>query len=104
MTATDATDAAAAAQEQTLSAIRTTQETIVTFLKPFAAMAEPIFDATSGLPFADLLPSPKTAVEQWYGFAADALAAQKDFSLSLLGLIPGAETPAPARKAATKAA
>ena len=104
MSATDATAATAAAQEQTLSAIRTTQETIVSFLKPFAAMAEPIFDATSGLPFADLLPSPKTAVEQWYGFAADALAAQKDFSLSLLGLIPGAESPVPGRKAATKAA
>jgi hypothetical protein len=98
------TDATAAAQEQTLSAIRTAQENFVSFIKPFAAMVEPIFDATSGLPFADLLPSPKTAVEQWYGFAADALAAQKDFSLSLLGLIPGAETAAPARKATTKAA
>jgi hypothetical protein len=90
--AIDATDATAAAQEQALSAIRTTQETIVTFLKPFAALAEPIFDATNALPFAELLPSPTAAVEQWYGFVADALEAQKEFSLSLLGLIPG--TPA----------
>jgi hypothetical protein len=100
----NATEATAAAQEQTLSAVRATQETIVTFLKPFAALAEPIFGAASGLPFADRLPSPTSAVEQWYGFAADALAAQKEFSLSLVGLLPAGSTPAPAPKAPTKAA
>ncbi len=88
MNATDAADAAAAAQEQALAAIRTTQETIVTFLEPFAALVEPIFDATSALPFAELLPSPTAAIEQWYGFAANALAAQKEFSLLLAGLLP----------------
>ncbi len=98
------TDATAAAQEQALSAVRATQETIVTFLKPFASLAEPLFDATSGLPFADRLPSPLTAVEQWYGFAAEALTAQKDFSLSLIGLLPGTPAPAPVAKATTKAA
>jgi hypothetical protein len=92
----NATEATAAAQEQALSAIRTTQETIVSFLKPFAALAEPVFDTANALPFAELLPSPKEAVEQWYGFASDALAAQKEFSLSLLGLIPSGPTAAPA--------
>jgi hypothetical protein len=102
----NASEATAAAQEQTLSAIRTTQENILTFLKPFAAITEPIFDTANALPFAELLPSPKEAVEQWYGFVAEALAAQKDFSLSLLGLIPGtpASQPAPAAKAAGKVA
>jgi hypothetical protein len=101
----NATEATAAAQEQALSAIRTTQETIVTFLKPFAAMTEPIFDSAAALPFAELLPSPKEAVEQWFGFAADALAVQKEFSLSLLGLVPGsAPASAPAAKAAGKVA
>ncbi len=102
----NATEATAAAQEQTISALRTTQENIVTFLKPFAAITEPIFDTASALPFSDLLPSPKEAVEQWYGFVTEALAAQKEFSLSLLGLIPGnpASTPAPASKATGKVA
>ena len=35
---------AAVAQEQTLTALRTTQESIISFLKPFAAITEPIFD------------------------------------------------------------
>ena len=100
----NATEATAAAQEQTLSAIRTTQENIISFLKPFAAITEPIFDTANALPFAEFLPSPKEAVEQWYGFAVEALAAQKDFSLSLLGLIPGSPAPAPAAKAAGKVA
>ena len=46
----NATEATVAAQEQALSAVRATQETVVTFLKPFAALAEPLFDATSGAP------------------------------------------------------
>jgi hypothetical protein len=91
----NATEATAAAQEQALSAIRTTQENIVSFLKPFVAMAEPVFETANAMPFAELLPSPKEAVEQWYGFASDALAAQKEFSLSLLALIPGSPAPAP---------
>ncbi len=99
----NATEATAAAQEQALSAVRATQETIVTFLKPFASLAEPMFDAANGLPFADRLPTPSAAVEQWYGFAADALAAQREFSLSLIGLLPGTPAPAPAPRA-TKAA
>ena len=99
----NATDAAAAAQEQALSAVRSTQETVIGLLKPFAALAEPLFDATSALPFADRLLSPVAAVEQWYGFAADALAAQKDFSLSLIGLLPSLP-PASVAKATTKAA
>ena len=49
----NATEATVAAQEQALSAVRATQETIVTFLKPFASLAEPMFDAANGLPFAD---------------------------------------------------
>jgi hypothetical protein len=103
----NATEATAAAQEQTLSALRTTQENIVTFLKPFAAITEPIFDTANALPFSELIPSPQEAVEQWFSFAAEALAAQKEFSLSLLGLIPGskaqAQAPAPAAKTAGKA-
>jgi hypothetical protein len=78
---------AATAQEQALSAIRTAQEAVVTALKPFAALSEPIFD-NARVPFADRLPSATQAVEQWYDFAADALAAQKEFSLSLIGLLP----------------
>ena len=102
----NATEATAAAQEQTLSAIRTTQENIVSFLKPFAAVTEPIFDTANALPFSEFIPSPQEAVEQWFSFAADALAAQKEFSMSLLGLIPGSQaqaTATPAAKAAGKA-
>jgi hypothetical protein len=77
----------ATAQEQTLSAIRTAQEAVVTALKPVVALSEPLFD-NARVPFADRLPSPTEAVEQWYGFAADALASQKEFSLSLIGLLP----------------
>ncbi len=97
----NATEATAAAQEQTLSALRTAQENIVSLLKPFAAVTEPIFDTANALPFAELIPSPQEAVEQWFSFAADALAAQKEFSMSLLGLIPGSQaTATPAAKAA----
>src|SRR6516165_4653128 len=77
----------ATAQEQALSAIRTAQEAVVTALKPVAALSEPWLD-NARVPFADRLPSPTEAVEQWYDFAADALAVQKDFSLSLIGLLP----------------
>ncbi len=99
------TEATVAAQEQALSAVRATQETVVTFLKPFAALAEPLFDATSALPFADKLPSPTTGVEQWYTFATDALAVQKDFALALIGLLPSSPAPSPApRTTTTKAA
>lgn len=77
----------ATAQEQALTAVRTAQEAVVTALKPFAALSEPLFDNVR-VPFADRLPTPSESVEQWYGFAADALAVQKDFSLSLIGLLP----------------
>jgi hypothetical protein len=81
----------ATAQEQALSAVRTAQEAVVTALKPFASLTEPLFDNVR-VPFVDQLPSPSETVEQWYGFAADALAAQKDFSLSLIGLLPRTST------------
>jgi hypothetical protein len=77
----------ATAQEQALTAVRTAQEAVVTALKPFAAVSEPLFDNVR-VPFAKRFPTPSEAVEQWYGFAADALAVQKDFSLSLVGLLP----------------
>jgi hypothetical protein len=83
------------AQEQALSAIRTAQEAVVTALKPVAALSEPWLD-NARVPFADRLPSPAQAVEQWYGFAADALAVQKEFSLSLIGLLPKSSSRQPA--------
>jgi hypothetical protein len=75
------------AQEQALSALRTAQEAVVTVLKPFAALSQPLFD-NARVPFADQLPTPAEAIEQWYDFAGEALAAQKEFSLSLAGLWP----------------
>ena len=50
------TDATAAAQEQALSAVRATQETIVTFLKPFASLAEPLSTPPAGCPSPTAFP------------------------------------------------
>ncbi len=81
------------AQEQALSVLRTAQDAMLTALKPFAALTQPLFDNTR-VPFADRLPSPSDAVEQWYDFAGAALAAQKEFSLSLADLLPNSSTSA----------
>lgn len=92
------TENTAKVQEQVISAIQATQETVLSAIKPFVALAEPAVDAAATLPFADQLPAPGEVVAQWYDFAAQILSTQKDFALSLAGLVGATPSTKPATK------
>lgn len=79
-----ATEYAQTAQEQTLSAIRQSQEAIVEAVRNWANAVEKTLPETPSLPFAEELPTPQEIVQTSFGFAEQLLKAQRDFAESIL--------------------
>jgi hypothetical protein len=78
------TEYAQAAQEQTLKSIRETQQAIVEAVRTWADSIEKTTPATSALPFAEELPSPKEILQTSFGFAEQLLKAQREFTENVL--------------------
>jgi hypothetical protein len=91
---TTLTDYTQAAQEQTLKAIRESQQAVIEVVRTWANAVEKAIPETPVVPFADELPTPEQIVKTSFGFAEQLLKAQRDFAESLVA----AATPVLAKK------
>jgi hypothetical protein len=72
------------AQEQTLAAIRQSQQLVVEAVKAWSETVEKAVPKVPQLPFAEELPTPKQLVDQGFGFAEQLLKAQREFAEQVL--------------------
>ena len=72
------------AQEQTLAAIRQSQQAVVEAVQAGAQAVEKIVPETPSLPFTDELPSAKQLVQTSFDFTEQLLKAQREFAESVL--------------------
>jgi len=79
-----ATEYAQQAQEQTLSAIRQSQQAVVEAVHAWAQAVEKTVPETPSLPFASELPSPQQIVHQSFDFAEQLLKVQREFAENLI--------------------
>jgi hypothetical protein len=93
---TKTTDYSQAAQEQTLAAIRQSQQAVVEAVRTWANAVEKTLPDTPAVPFADQLPTPQEIVQTSFEFAEQLLKAQRDFAESVLAAAaPVLEKPEP---------
>jgi hypothetical protein len=82
---TTVTEVAQAAQEQTLKALRQSQQAVVQVVRAWASAVEKAIPETSpALPFADKLPTAEEIVETSFGFAEELLKAQREFAENIV--------------------
>ena len=91
---TTLTDYTQAAQEQTLKAIRQSQQGVVEAVRTWATAVEKAMPETPAVPFADKLPKPEQILKTSFEFAEQLLKAQREFAENLLA----AATPALKKK------
>ena len=81
-------------QEQFLSAIRESQETVIDAIKAWAGTVQSVTPKIPSVPGADQLPKPEEVVASAYDFAEQLLASQRRFAEEVLKatspLLPGA--------------
>lgn len=75
---------AAKAQEQTLDAIRESQQTVVHAVQTWAEAVEGLVPATPALQFGDNIPTPQEIMTTSFDFAEQLLKSQREFAESLL--------------------
>lgn len=75
---------AASVPEQTLEAIRESQQAVVHAAQTWAESVQAIVPSTPTLPFGDQLPSPQEIVKTSFDFAEELLKSQREFTESLL--------------------
>lgn len=79
------TEVTQAAQEQTLKALRQSQQAVVEVVRAWATTVEKaVPETTPALPFVDKLPTPQAIVEASFGFAEELLKAQREFAENIL--------------------
>jgi hypothetical protein len=74
-------------QEQMLTALHANQEVVLSSLKPFVPLVEPLARVTY-MPSYGEFPTMHEVVERWYDFTIDVLKAQKEFALKVVELFP----------------
>jgi hypothetical protein len=72
------------AQEQTLNAIRQSQQAVVEVVHAWAQAAEKAVPETPSIPYADELPSAKEVIQSSFDFAEQLLKAQREFAENLV--------------------
>ncbi len=83
------------AQEQTLTAIRQSQQFVVDAARTWAEAVEKAVPAVPSVPFAEELPTPKQLIASSFSFAEELLKAQRQFAEQVLEAV----APAPKAKA-----
>jgi len=73
-----------AAQEQTLSAIKQSQQVVVEAVRTWAKSIEKAVPEAPAVPYAEQLPTPLEVLETSFGFAEQLLRTQKEFAENLL--------------------
>ncbi|MGH3233206.1 MAG: hypothetical protein ACRDOH_08120 [Streptosporangiaceae bacterium] len=90
-------------QEEFLSTIRKSQETVIDAIKTWVETVQSITPKVPSVqvPGADRLPKPEEVVASAYDFAEELLASQRKFAEEVLkattSLLPGAEESAPGK-------
>ena len=72
------------AQEQTLSAIRQSQQAVVEAVQAWAQAVEKTVPETSSLPSAEGLPTPQQLIHTSFDFAEQLLRTQREFAENLI--------------------
>ena len=72
------------AQEQTLAAIRQSQQFVVDAVRTWSEAVEKAVPEVPTVPFADELPTPRQLVESGFGFAEQLLKVQREFAEQVL--------------------
>src|SRR5438477_7240892 len=72
------------AQEQTLAAIRQSQQFVVDAVRTWAEAVEKAVPPVPTVPFAEELPTPQQLVESSFTFAEQLLKAQREFAEQVL--------------------
>lgn len=72
------------AQEQTLAAVRQSQQFVVDAARTWAEAVEKAIPAVPTMPFAEELPTPKQLIESSFTFAEQLLKAQREFAEQVL--------------------
>ena len=84
------------AQEQTLAAVRQSQQFVVEAARTWAEAVEKAIPAVPTVPFAEELPTPKQLIESSFSFAEKLLKAQREFAEQVLEAVaPTAKTKSP---------
>ena len=78
------TDLSETAQEQTLAAIRQSQQFVVDAVRTWAEAVEKAVPAVPTVPFAEDLPTPQQLVKSSFAFAEQLLKAQREFAEQVL--------------------
>jgi hypothetical protein len=86
--------------DQFLDALGVTQQLILANTSAVVASARSFTAPVESLPFAEQLPDPVSASDNFFGFAEKVLASQRDFSHKLLEIYVPTRTPAPAKATA----
>jgi hypothetical protein len=90
---TTSTDYVQSAQEQTLKALRDSQQAIVDAVRAWAETVERIAPPTPALPLSDQLPSPTEVVQTSFDFAEQLLKTQREFAENVLAAVGPVLTP-----------
>jgi hypothetical protein len=84
------------AQEQTLAAVRQSQQFVVEAARTWAEAVEKAIPAGPTAPFAEEFPTPKQLIESSFSFAEKLLKAQREFAEQVLEAVaPVAKTKSP---------
>jgi hypothetical protein len=81
---TNVSEFAQQAQEQTLNAIRQSQQAVVEAVQAWAHAVERAVPETPSLPYAEELPTAKELINTSFDFAEQLLKAQRDFAEKLV--------------------
>lgn len=81
---TTVSDFAQQAQEQTLNAIRQSQQAVVEAVQAWAHAVERAVPETPSLPFTEELPTAKELIQTSFDFAEQLLKAQREFAENLV--------------------
>jgi len=84
------------AQEQTLAAVRQSQQFVVEAARTWAEAVEKAIPTVPTVPFAEEFPTPKQLIESSFSFAEKLLKAQREFAEQVLEAVaPVAKTKSP---------
>jgi len=72
------------AQEQTLAAIRQSQQFVVDAVRTWSEAVEKAVPEVPKVPFSEELPTPRQLVESSFGFAEQLLKVQREFAEQVL--------------------
>lgn len=75
------------AQEQTLAAVRQSQQFVIDATRTWAEAVEKTIPAVPAMPFAEELPTPKQLIESSFTFAEQLLKAQREFAEQVLAAV-----------------